>query len=125
MLKYICLKSKTACFFLIRVAYLGLCPSILYQVPPVKTHELTITIRDPGSSVKQELCALSHKFKLEGNVWDHRKDINEYFVIPSSVIENIKEMKNEGKAAGEIEKKVSGGIFRRSCRRFGLTALVT
>ena len=44
---------------------------------------------------------------LEGDVWGHRKDINEYFTIPSSVIEKIKEMKNEGKAAEEIEKKVS------------------
>jgi hypothetical protein len=44
---------------------------------------------------------------LEGDVWGHRKDINEYFTISSSVIEKIKEMKNEGKAAEEIEKKVS------------------
>ncbi|MDQ1274935.1 MAG: hypothetical protein QG610_508 [Euryarchaeota archaeon] len=44
---------------------------------------------------------------LEGDVWGHRKDINEYYAIPSSVIEKIKEMKNEGKAAEEIEKKVS------------------
>ncbi|WP_410508589.1 DUF1699 family protein [Methanosarcina hadiensis] len=44
---------------------------------------------------------------LEGDVWGHRKDINEYFAIPSSVIEKIKEMKAEGKTAEEIEKKVS------------------
>jgi len=44
---------------------------------------------------------------LEGDVWGHRKDINEYYSIPSSVIEKIKEMKNEGKSSEEIEKKVS------------------
>jgi hypothetical protein len=44
---------------------------------------------------------------LEGDVWGHRKDINEYYAIPASVIEKIKEMKNEGKAAEEIEKKVA------------------
>jgi hypothetical protein len=44
---------------------------------------------------------------LEGDVWGHRKDINEYYSIPSSVIEKIKEMKNEGKSTEEIEKKVS------------------
>ncbi|MPM65108.1 hypothetical protein SDC9_112000 [bioreactor metagenome] len=44
---------------------------------------------------------------LEGDVWGHRKDINEYFAISSSVIEKIREMKNEGKATEEIEKKVS------------------
>jgi len=40
-------------------------------------------------------------------VWGHRKDINEYYEIPSSVIEKIKEMKNEGKSTEEIEKKVA------------------
>jgi hypothetical protein len=44
---------------------------------------------------------------LEGDVWGHRKDINEYYAIPASVIEKIKEMKNEGKAPEEIEKKVA------------------
>jgi hypothetical protein len=44
---------------------------------------------------------------IEGDVWGHRKDINEYYSIPSSVIEKIKEMKNEGKSTEEIEKKVS------------------
>ncbi|AAM30131.1 DUF1699 family protein [Methanosarcina mazei] len=44
---------------------------------------------------------------LEGDVWGHRKDINEYYAIPSSVIDKIKEMKNEGKSIEEIEKKVA------------------
>jgi hypothetical protein len=44
---------------------------------------------------------------LEGDVWGHRKDINEYYSIPTSVIEKIKEMKIEGKSTEEIEKKVS------------------
>jgi hypothetical protein len=44
---------------------------------------------------------------IEGDVWGHRKDINEYYSIPSSVIEKIKEMKNEGKPSEEIEKKVA------------------
>ncbi|HOW15936.1 DUF1699 family protein [Methanosarcina sp.] len=44
---------------------------------------------------------------LEGDVWGHRKDINEYYAIPSSVIEKIKDMKTEGKPVEEIEKKIS------------------
>jgi hypothetical protein len=44
---------------------------------------------------------------LEGDVWGHRKDINEYFTISSSVIEKIKDMKTEGRPAEEIEKKIS------------------
>jgi len=45
---------------------------------------------------------------IEGDIWGHRKDINEYYAVPSSLIENIKEMKNEGKSNEEIEKQISG-----------------
>src|SRR5674536_159927 len=44
---------------------------------------------------------------LEGDVWGHRKDLNEYFNIPSSVFEKIKMMKTEGKSTEDIEAKVS------------------
>lgn len=44
---------------------------------------------------------------LEGEVWGHRKDINDYYSIPSAVIENIKEMKIEGKAPEEIKNTVA------------------
>jgi ribosomal protein S19 len=44
---------------------------------------------------------------LEGDVWGHRKDITEYYSVPSSVIERITEMKNEGKSTDDIKKEVS------------------
>ena len=44
---------------------------------------------------------------LEGDVWGHRKDINEYYTVPSSVLEKIKEMKLEGKSNEDIEAKIS------------------
>ena len=44
---------------------------------------------------------------LEGDVWGHRKDINEYYTVSSSVIEKIKEMKLEGKSSEAIEEEIS------------------
>jgi hypothetical protein len=44
---------------------------------------------------------------IEGDVWGHRKDINEYYSIPLSVIEKIRELKSEGTPAERIEEKVS------------------
>jgi len=44
---------------------------------------------------------------MEGDVWGHRKDINEYYCVPFSVIEKIKAMKNEGKSTEDIKKEVS------------------
>ena len=44
---------------------------------------------------------------LKGDVWGHRKDICEYYAIPSTVIEKIQGMKIEGKATEDIEKRVA------------------
>jgi hypothetical protein len=44
---------------------------------------------------------------IEGDVWGHRKDLNEYYDVPSAVIEKIKALKNEGKSAEVIEEEVS------------------
>ena len=44
---------------------------------------------------------------VEGDVWGHRKDLNEYYNIPSSVVERIKELKSEGKSTEDIEAKIS------------------
>ncbi len=43
---------------------------------------------------------------MEGDLWGHRKDICEYYEIPSSALENIKRLKLEGAPAEEIEKVV-------------------
>jgi len=44
---------------------------------------------------------------IEGDVWGHRKDINEYYTVPTSVIEQIKELKSEGTPTQRIEEKIS------------------
>ena len=76
------------------------CPKIeVIQLPKSYMHTVSKSI---------EMFLLMQRIQLlEGDVWGHRKDINEYYTIPSSVIENIKELKIEGKAAEEIEKKIS------------------
>ena len=44
---------------------------------------------------------------LEGDVWGHRKDLNEYYNIPATVINQIKELKSEGTPTERIEEQVS------------------
>ena len=39
---------------------------------------------------------------MEGDVWGHRKDINEYYEIKPQIIDRIKELKKEGKSQDEI-----------------------
>ncbi|MDD2439825.1 MAG: DUF1699 family protein [Methanosarcinaceae archaeon] len=44
---------------------------------------------------------------MEGDVWGHRKDINEYYTVPAQVIEKIRELKAEGLPAEEVAEKIS------------------
>lgn len=44
---------------------------------------------------------------IERDVWGHRKDIEEYYRIPSSIIEKIRTIKIEDKSTEDIETKVS------------------
>jgi hypothetical protein len=43
---------------------------------------------------------------LEGDVWGHRKDINEYYEIKQEVLDNIEELKTEGLSEDEILKRI-------------------
>ena len=43
---------------------------------------------------------------LEGDVWGHRKDINEYYEIKKSVFDKIDDLKKEGKEEKDILKKM-------------------
>jgi hypothetical protein len=43
---------------------------------------------------------------LEGDVWGHRKDIDEYFTVPEEALIAIKSMTKEGTSPDEITKEV-------------------
>jgi hypothetical protein len=96
-----------------RIVHLAFRPSnkdifgLIETCPKVEVIQLPKSyMRTVSNSIKMFL-EMQRIQLIEGDVWGHRKDINEYFTIPSSVIEKIKEMKLEGKSAEEIETKVS------------------
>jgi hypothetical protein len=43
---------------------------------------------------------------LEGDVWGHRKDIDEYYIVPDEAVAEIKSLTKQGIAAEEIAKEV-------------------
>jgi hypothetical protein len=76
------------------------CPKIeVIQLP--KSYKATV------SKSMEMFLEMQRVQLLEGDVWGHRKDLNEYYDIPSSVFERIKEMKTEGKSTEDIEAKIS------------------
>jgi hypothetical protein len=44
---------------------------------------------------------------FEGDVWGHRKDINEYYTVPQSVITKMRNMKAEGVPNATISEKMA------------------
>jgi hypothetical protein len=43
---------------------------------------------------------------LEGDVWGHRKDLDEYFTVPDEAVNAIKSMTEKGVASEEMAKEV-------------------
>ena len=96
-----------------RVVHLAFRPSnkdifgLVETCPKVEVIQLPQSYRRTVSKSIEMFLEMQRVQLLEGDVWGHRKDINEYYSVPSSVIEKIKTMKTEGKSAGDIEAKIS------------------
>jgi hypothetical protein len=43
---------------------------------------------------------------LEGDVWGHRKDIDEYFTVPDEAVSAIKSMTEKGASPDDVAKEV-------------------
>jgi hypothetical protein len=43
---------------------------------------------------------------LEGDVWGHRKDINEYSEIKQEVFDKIEKLKSEGLSEADVSKRM-------------------
>jgi hypothetical protein len=68
-----------------------------------------------------ELFLQMQRIKLiEGDVWGHRKDLNDYYTVPSSVLEKINEMKLDGKSSEDIGEEIS----RKSKLNPGMVAYI-
>ena len=96
-----------------RIVHLTFRPSnkdffaLVETCPKIEVIQLPKSYRRTVSKSIEMFLKMQRIQLVEGDVWGHRKDINEYYTVPSSVIEKIKEMKIEGKSAEDIEAKVS------------------
>ena len=96
-----------------RIVHLAFRPSnkdifgLVETCPKVEVIQLPQSYRRTVSKSIEMFLEMQRIQLIEGDVWGHRKDINEYYSVPSSVIEKIKEMRNEGKSTEDIKKEVS------------------
>jgi len=96
-----------------RVIHLAFRPSnkdifaLVETCPKIEVIQLPKSYRRTVSKSIEMFLEMQRIQLIEGDVWGHRKDINEYYSIPSSVIEKIRELKSEGTPAERIEEKVA------------------
>ena len=96
-----------------RVVHLAFRPSnkdvfgLVETCPKLEVLQLPQSYRRTISKSIEMFLEMQRIKLIEGDVWGHRKDLNEYYTVPSSVIETINEMKCEGKSNEDIEKEVS------------------
>jgi hypothetical protein len=81
--------------------------SIVENCPKVEVIQLPKSYRRTVSKSIEMFLEMQRIQLIEGDVWGHRKDINEYYSVPSSVIEKIRELKSEGTSAERIEEKIA------------------
>ena len=96
-----------------KIVHLAFRPSDMDVFTLVKTCPEIEMIQLPGSykrtvskSVKMFLEMQNIRL-VEGDVWGHRKDINEYYSIAPSIKENINTFLSEGKSEDEIVDLIS------------------
>ena len=96
-----------------RIVHLAFRPSnkdifgLVETCPKIEVIQLPKSYMGTVSKSIEMFLKMQRMQLIEGDVWGHRKDINEYYTIPSSLIEKINEMKIEGKSSEDIEANVS------------------
>jgi hypothetical protein len=96
-----------------RIIHLSFRPSnkdvfmLVESCPKIEVIQLPKSYKRTVSKSMEMFLTMQRIQLIEGDVWGHRKDLNEYYNIPTSVINRIKELKYEGTPAERIEEQVS------------------
>ncbi|MDD2439522.1 MAG: DUF1699 family protein [Methanosarcinaceae archaeon] len=79
---------------------------LVIRCPNVRAIHIPNSYKKTISSSAQMYLSMQNIALLEGDVWGHRKDINEYSEVSPRVFERINELKSEGLAEQDIIEKV-------------------
>ncbi len=75
------------------------CPRLrMIQVPP--------SYRKTMSSAIQVFLEMQGIDMLEGDVWGHRKDLDEYFTVEDATLEEIRALAASGASADEVANQI-------------------
>lgn len=81
--------------------------SLVIRCPQVKSiHIPSSYMRTVSSSARMYLKMQGIEL-IEGDVWGHRKDINEHYEISQRVFEHIKQYRSDGMSEADIVEKLT------------------
>jgi hypothetical protein len=80
--------------------------SLMQTCPDVKAIHIPASYIKIISDSTKMLLDMKGIALLEGDVWGHRKDINEYYEIKPELFDRIKELKKEGLSESDFLKKL-------------------
>lgn len=81
--------------------------SLIIKCPNVKAFHIPGSYKRTISGSTKMYLSMQGIDLLEGDVWGHRKDINEYSEVSKSVFDRIKEYRSEGLSEEKIVDKMS------------------
>jgi hypothetical protein len=96
-----------------KVVHLAFRPSnkdiflLVETCPKLEVIQLPISYKRTVSRAIEMFLEMQKVQLLEGDVWGHRKDINEYYNISPSVISKIRNMTAEGTPIEKIAEKIA------------------
>ena len=96
-----------------RVIHLAFRPSntdiftLVQTCPKVEVIQLPSSYRRTMSKSIEMFMGMQNIKLIKGDVWGHRKDINEYYTTSPTISNRIKELKSEGISDEKIANKLS------------------
>ena len=96
-----------------RVVHLAFRPSnkdiflLVETCPKLEIIQLPKSYKKTVSRAIEMFLEMQKVQLLEGDVWGHRKDINEYYIFPQSLMMKIKSLKAEGIPGEQIAETVA------------------
>ncbi len=80
---------------------------LLQSCPRLRAIQVPMSYRKTLSRASEIFLAMQGIELIEGDVWGHRKDINEYYIIDEQIFRRISQLRADGVDVSEIADKVS------------------
>jgi hypothetical protein len=80
---------------------------LFQNCPRLRAIQVPASYRKTLSRASEMFLDMQGVELIEGDVWGHRKDINEYYVVDDAVLNRIKQLQESGIETNEIASSIS------------------